>query len=1065
MKCPKCHFENFDASTLCGGCGAALNLSDDGIGPGTRTLRPPDKALRTHDSDLIPGAMIANKYKLLDMLGQGGMGVVFRAEQIDPIRREVALKIIKLGMDTNQIVARFEAERQALAVMDHPNIARVFDAGATEAGQPFFVMEFVRGAPIDEYCDHNRLTIQERLGLVAAVCRAVQHAHQKGVIHRDLKPSNILVELQDGCHVPKVIDFGIARATSSQLIERSFATEQGQFVGTPEYMSPEQAEVSGLDVDTRTDIYSLGVILYQLLVGALPIDSKSLRAGGYGDIGRIIRDTNPLRPSTRISYLEGEGIATAESRKIDPASLGKALRGDLDWIVMKAMEKDRSRRYATASELAADIERYFRHEPVSAGPPSAFYRFGKYVERHKWGMAAAAATLLAVLLGIAGTTTGLIRAVRAEKKAVQEAVAARGVSDFLVGLFKVSDPSESRGNSVTAREILDKGAKDIDEALKSQPAIQSRLIATIGEVFTNLGLYKQAEPLLKKALETQRRVLGNDNLETLKTIHQLANMYWFLNRVKDAEPLYLEYAEANGRLLGKEHPETLKADWEMASLYHSQGRYSDAEKLTRRTLEAQRRVLGNEHPDTIASMHNLAGIFWSTRRFEEALPLNEEVVELKRRTLGEDHPDTLDSLYNLATTYERLDDYAHAEPIHLRVIELSRRVLGDQHPYTIERMGHLATMYLAQERCDKAEGLLKLRLAIMEKAPEPNAQGLIAAHRRLAAIYRDALGIPAEAAVHLRMMIEVGESAFGKEDPRIIPGLVALAELWAIQGSFEKADPVLRRILAIRERSLPPNPLEVTRARLSLATNCAAQGQPEMAKSLYIPSIRTLGESPQVNKSGISIAQARYWAALKQPERALSYLEQAVESGYSGSVYADPYLASLSDRPGFKTICTDVLNHLNLGFEQYSEDGKPKSWNAGQKGFDFGIDKNEVHAGKVSLRIEKTGPDQTAGQVWLSFPIEYARGKTLRLSAFVKTENVIDGSAGLSAVVLGPGNAIPAASDLADRSPKGTTMWHDYAIELHIPKSGTSVMIGLSLSGNGKAWFDDLRITLDGESH
>jgi serine/threonine protein kinase/tetratricopeptide (TPR) repeat protein len=1065
MKCPNCHADNLDTSRFCGGCGVPLDLADDGIGPETRTLRPRDKALRTHDSDLIPGTMIADKYKLLDMLGQGGMGVVFRAEQIDPIRREVALKIIKLGMDTNQIVARFEAERQALAVMDHPNIARVFDAGVTEAGQPFFVMEFVRGAPIDEYCDHNRLMIQERLGLVAAVCRAVQHAHQKGVIHRDLKPSNILVELQDGCHVPKVIDFGIARATNSQLIERSFATEQGQFVGTPEYMSPEQAEVSGLDVDTRTDIYSLGVILYQLLVGALPIDSKSLRAGGYGDIGRIIRDTNPLRPSTRIDSLEEEGIAAAKNRKIDPASLRKMLKGDLDWIIMKAMEKDRSRRYATASELVADIERYFRHEPVSASPPSTFYRIGKYVKRHKWGVAAAAATMLAVLMGIVGTTAGLIRAVHAEKKAVEEAAAARGVSDFLVGLFKVSDPSESRGNSVTAREILDKGAKDIDEALKSQPAIQSRLMATIGEVFTNLGLYKQAEPLLKNALETQRRVLGNDNLETLKTIHQLANMYWFLNRVEDAESLYLEYAEANGRLLGKEHPETLKAAWEMASLYHSQGRYSDAETLARRTLEAQRRVLGSEHPDTIASMHNLASILWSTHRLQEALPLNEEAVELRRRTLGEDHPNTLESMYNLATTYEQLNDYDRAEPIYLRAIELSRRVLGDQHPYTTERMGRLATMYLAQERFDKAEELLKQRLTIMAKAPEPNPQGLIAAHRQLAGIYRDVLGNPTEADAYFRKMIEVSESAFGKEDPRIIPGLSVLAGLWAMQGRFEKADPVLRRILAIREKTLPPNPLEVARARLSLATNCSAQGQLEIAKSLYVPSIKTLGESPQVNKAEISIAQARYWAALKQPERALSYLKQAVELGYSGSVYADPYLASLSDRPGFGNICADVLNHLNLDFEQYSEDGKPKAWNTGQKSFDFGIDKNEAHAGKVSLRIEKTGPNQIAGQVWLSFSIEFARGKTLRLSAFVKTENVIDGSAGLSAVVLGPGNAIPAGSDLADQGPKGTTTWHEYAIELVIPKSGTSMRIGLSLSGSGRVWFDDLRITVDGESH
>ncbi len=346
-----------------------------------------------------PGAVI-DHYKLLQKLGEGGFGVVYLAEQKEPVKRRVALKIIKLGMDTQQVVARFEAERQALAMMDHPNIAKVLDAGATETGRPYFVMELVKGVPVTKYCDDNQLTTKERLDLFIAVCQAIQHAHQKGIIHRDIKPSNILVTLHDGVPVPKVIDFGIAKATQQELTEKTIFTQHGQFIGTPAYMSPEQAEMSGLDIDTRSDIYSLGVVLYELLVGRTPLDGKELMSGGYEEIRRRIKEEEPAKPSTKASTLDGvEQTNVAKHRKLNPGQLSNELRGDLDWIVMKALEKDRTRRYETANGFAADIRRHLSNEPVIARPPSAAYRFEKVVRRNRLAFAALAAVGIALLLG------------------------------------------------------------------------------------------------------------------------------------------------------------------------------------------------------------------------------------------------------------------------------------------------------------------------------------------------------------------------------------------------------------------------------------------------------------------------------------------------------------------------------------------------------------------------------------------------------------------------------------------------------------------------------------------
>ncbi len=683
--------------------------------------RGADEATQARGASAPPAESIG-PYRLLQRLGEGGMGEVWLAEQTRPVHRQVALKVIKAGMDTAQVIARFEAERQALAVMDHSSIARVFDGGATPQGRPYFVMEYVRGEAITVYCDRHRLTTRQRIDLFLQVCDGVQHAHQKGIIHRDLKPSNILVTVQGDRPAPKIIDFGVAKATAQPLTERPLHTELGLLIGTPEYMSPEQAEMTGLDIDTRTDVYALGVVLYELLTGALPFDSKSLREKGLDEIRRTIRDTEPPRPSTRVALLGASAADAAHDRCTDATRLASQLRGDLDWIAIKALEKDRTRRYGTVSDFAADLVRHLNHLPVFASPPSAVYRTTKFIRRHRAGVTVAAG-IVVVLVTFASTMAVQARRIAMERdRANREAQVAKQVSDFLVGLFNVSDPGEARGNTLTAREILDKGARDIDLTLKSQPQVQGRLQATMGSVYTNLGLYTVAEGLLKQAVVTERRVLGEDHPDTLATMHALANAYWYLDRFREAEQLYTGTLDRRTRLLGAEHPDTLRTAYDLASLYAVQNRWAEAERLQTATLEMQRRVLGEDHPDTLSSTNNLASLYWRQRRYAEAEPLYQRVVNIRRRSPGADHPDTLTSIHNLATSSDALGRTDEAETLYLEALNGKSRVLGATHPATILTAARLSAMYQKTGRYPEAERLL-LRIVGSVTSGSFHAQG------------------------------------------------------------------------------------------------------------------------------------------------------------------------------------------------------------------------------------------------------------------------------------------------------------------------------------------------------
>jgi len=692
-------------------------------------------------------------YRILEQLGEGGMGAVYLAEQTEPVRRRVALKIIKHGMDTKQVIARFEAERQALAMMDHPCVAKVFDAGSTEGGRPYFAMEYVQGVPITAHCDRQRLTTRERLELFQQVCDGVQHAHQKAIIHRDLKPSNVLVSYRDGKATPKIIDFGVAKAIEHRLTEKTLYTEMGVLIGTPEYMSPEQAEMTGQNVDTRTDVYSLGVMLYELLVGALPFDSRELREAGFDEIRRRIREDEPSKPSTRLSTLDGErSTESAKRRKTDPSTLRRLLSGDLDWITMRALEKDRARRYGSPNELAADIGRHLKHEPVLASPPSTIYRATRFVRRHRIGVAVAVA---AFLLLVAFAVRERIQA----NRIAREAATAEQVSEFLVGLFEVSDPSEARGKSITAREILDKGAKEIDGTLADQPELQARLMTTMGDVYRKLGLYSQGETLLEQALETRRGLYGDDHPDTLRSMNSLADLYLEQGRYDEAEPLYLVTIETRKRVLGDDHPGTLSSMGNLALLLFRQGRYDEAEPLYLDTIEIQKRVLGDDHASTLGSMGNMASLYLDQGRYDEAEPLYLETLETQKRVLGDDHPDTLISMGNLANLYVDQGRYDEAEPLYLETLEIQKRVLGDDHPDTLISMGNLANLYNDQGRYDEAEPL-----------------------------YLETL--------------ETQKSVLGDDHPYRLTSTNNLANLYREQGRYDEAEPFYLETLETQERVL-----------------------------------------------------------------------------------------------------------------------------------------------------------------------------------------------------------------------------------------------------------------------
>ncbi len=786
---------------------------------GSPTVQQPPKAAFGSDATLMspppegPGTRIG-PYKILELIGEGGFGSVFMAEQSAPVQRRVALKIIKLGMDTRQVVARFEQERQALAIMDHPNIARVLDAGATESGRPFFVMELVKGEPIVAYCDKHNLSVQDRLELFAQVCAAVQHAHTKGIIHRDLKPSNILVSTQDNEPHAKVIDFGIAKATAGKLTERTLFTEHRQLIGTPEYMSPEQAEGS-LDIDTRTDVFSLGVLLYELLTGTTPFTSRELRSAAYAEMQRIIREVDPPRPSTRLS-LDSERIASvATQRRCEPSRLGALVRGELDWIVMKSLEKDRRRRYESASALASDIRRHLNKEPVQAGPPDAAYKFRKFVQRNRGKVAAAGVVAATLVLGLVGTSIGLMKAVEqraradeaaeraikaaaAETKAKEEAQHRLGqverATDILSSVFESLDPREiarsGRPLQAVLAENLDKAVKDLDGGDIGDSRAVLKVQAKLGRSLLSLGEAAKAITVLERALENATQALGPEDPSTLAFSGTLAMAYGAAGKYTLAIPM-LEHLVAKLATTADRAPDALSlAKHNLALFYRELGRAVDALPLLEDVAKARRADLGPDHPYTLSTLNALATTYDDLGKRDLALPLFEETVEAYKRTLGAEHPSTLAAMNNLGTAYQRRGDFGKAIPLIEEVLRVSREKFGSSSPNTLATLSNLGFTYRKAGMGDKAVVVLEEALMLMRTRHGDDYPNTVATMTNLASAYWS-LGKFDKSVPLYEEAFKLYDRSLGRHRPETLMAMANLGVNYSDAGRFAEALPLL----------------------------------------------------------------------------------------------------------------------------------------------------------------------------------------------------------------------------------------------------------------------------------
>ncbi|HEV3167146.1 MAG TPA: serine/threonine-protein kinase, partial [Isosphaeraceae bacterium] len=802
-------------------------------------------------------------------IGEGGMGTVYMAEQEKPVRRRVALKIIKPGMDTKQVVARFEAERQALALMDHQNIARVIDAGTTESGRPYFVMELVHGSPLTRYCDQAQLTARERLMLFVPVCQAIQHAHQKGIIHRDVKPSNVLVTLYDGKPVPKVIDFGVAKATAERLTERTMFTHYGSAVGTLEYMSPEQAEMSALGVDTRSDIYSLGVLLYELLTGSTPLARATLREAGYTEILRRIKEEEPPKPSTRLLESRDALASISAQRQTEPAKLTRLLRGELDWIVMKALEKDRTRRYETASAFARDIERYLAGDPVEAGPPSATYRLRKLARKHRAALLTAGTVAGLLLLAAASSTYLALRASRAEGKARQEARAAEDgrnraqkaeqaaraeeakskksesetksvlgfVQNKVLAAARPKDEEGGLGPGATIREAVNAAALGVEKAFAEEPRVEASIRDTLGQSYLYL-----VEPALairhhEAALALRRKTLGPDHPDTLSSMSSLATAFWSAGRLAEALSLHEEALKRRRATLGADHIDTLESMASLAVAYHDAGRLSDALPLYEEVLKRQQAKLGPDHSDRLTSMNNLASGYQDAGRNADALPLFEETLKRRKATLGPDHPNTLISMSNLARAYWEAGQLATAIPLMEEALTRQRAALGPGHPNTLTSMNNLGLAYRDAGRLREALPLFDEALKGHQAKLGPDHPETLNMMNNLALAYRST-GRLADAVTLYEEALKRARAKLGSEHRLTLSIMNNLAAAYQATSRLDQALPLLEEALKGRLATLGPENPDTLASMMSLSraylTGRPAEAEPVLRQALAV---------------------------------------------------------------------------------------------------------------------------------------------------------------------------------------------------------------------------------------
>lgn len=788
------------------------------------------------------------------------MGSVWLAEQTAPVKREVAIKLIKSGRFSESDLKRFELERQTLAIMNHPAIAKVFDAGSTPDGQPYFVMEHVSGLPITKYCNKHGLGIKERIALMITVCEGVQHAHQKAIIHRDLKPSNILIAESEGKPVPRIIDFGIAKAAQALGAENqdetiNVLTLTGGALGTPGYMSPEQADPSRFDIDTRSDVYSLGVVLYELLTATVPFDALLWKTKPLHEVLRQLQEEDPPSPSTRAST---QAAAAERNGDTDPAKWARQLRGDLDWITLKALAPERERRYSSPADLAADLSRYLRNEPITARPPSVAYQIQKFVGRNRVAVVFTAAIII-MIFGFAISMTV------ERNRAQREAETSKRVADFMANMFKISDPSESRGSSVTAREILDKGSEQIEKGLGQDPQVQARLMQTMATTYRGLGLYDRAHTLLEQAVAIQKRALGPENPETLRSMSLLGVVLEGQAHYEESERVLRQALAGQDKVLGANHPETMETVGYLSDTLDVEGHLAEAEVLIRRTLAHQQRTLGPENPATLRSMRSLCRNLLDQGHYADAEKLDRDTIAIEERALGPDHPGTLWSINQLALVMQDEGRYPEAEKLFRQVLGASTRVLGPDHDNTRAALANVGEVLEQQGRFAEAEVIQRQELAATSR-------------------------------------IE------GQDNPDTLLSESNLAITLAKERKLEESEKLLRGAFETAMRTLGPTAFVTRNVMGNLATTLAHEKREKEALAMLAKLLEYAAKAEGTAQSDAHYQYAVGLVILGHKEEALEHLQKAVQLGFSNlsDVTTDEDLEPLRNDPRFQALVNEM---------------------------------------------------------------------------------------------------------------------------------------------------------------
>jgi tetratricopeptide (TPR) repeat protein/predicted Ser/Thr protein kinase len=906
-------------------------------------------------------------YRIIRLLGEGGMGAVYEAEQDQP-RRKVALKVIKSAWADRELLRRFELESQTLGRLHHPGIAQIYEAGTAETGfgsQPFFAMEIIHGKPLIEYAEAKHLNTRQRLALMIQICEAVEHAHQRGIIHRDLKPGNILVE-ESG--QPKILDFGLARVTDGDM-QATRQTDMGQLLGTLAYMSPEQVTADPLALDTRSDVYALGVILYELLAGKLPYE---------------------------VSRHVYEVVKTIQ--QVDPTPLSSAnreYRGDIETIVAKALEKDKARRYGGAAEFAADIQRFLEDRPIAAKPASTGYQLQKFARRNKVLVTGTLAVFLTLVVGVVVSTWQAVRARRAEVRAQAETSTAQAVVDFLqndllaqASANKQAGPKTKPDPDLKVRTALDRAAERVGDRFEKQPEVEAAIRFTIGQTYTDLGLYPGARKQLEQALDLRRKVLGVENPQTLRTAAKLGQVTDFLGKYAEAEALLSQTLQTERRVLGPEHPDTLACMANLCRVFSDQGKYAQAEALYKETIQLERRVLGPEHHDTLVDMANLGWVYlnqgkpaqaeelfrqtleiqsrllgpehpntlsamvslgWAysvQNKYAQAEVLQNQALELERRVLGPEHPDTLGIMNNLARTYANQGKYAQAEPLLVQTLEVERRVLGPEHPTTLTSMVNLSWVYSGQGKYAQAEAQYHQMLEIQSRVLGPDHPATVDTKVYLAwvdmvqgkyaeaeARYGQAIEIlrrvPGDSAALVPMeglaetyewegkyvqaealykqALEIRRHARGPDDPDTLSTMSSLADVYKSERRYSEAETLVSHVLEIRRRTLGPDHSDTLAAGGQLASILGYEKQRAKAGALLQEMLSRASQSRE--QSSLSTAWynfANAAAVAGKTEAAIDYLQKAQDLGPQPAtiMVADEDLKSLREDPRFIALIT-----------------------------------------------------------------------------------------------------------------------------------------------------------------